>query len=270
MIDRKARQILFNAYWRDRRSVCDNEFEYAKEKGLMFDPLAITHDDLVVKLTELRGKIDMSTVADAFLASLSTRRLDLRSALGSFAVASHFPNHTLASSSKTRCPSGAELCNICGIYSHHNHEPENLNVLNFERHKWGGVRHDDPIYVWFDLSQFLITPKLQSTSEDRAILREVLKIANGLPENARPSVLAKAISGVLKSNEAERRVLIEILCFSGILQPKSMSGYFGEFTMAFEREHTGEHANDWHYPAIWWRGSDGVNASAVARYYPDL
>ena len=48
----------------------------------------------------------------------------------------------------------------------------------------------------------------------------------------------------------------------------SKSGYFGELTLGYERDHTGQHLNDWRYPAIWWRGSDGVNGVAVRGLLP--
>lgn len=274
MIDRKALKILFDAHWKSAwktdRSVSAEDRNYAKSKGMMFDPIEISHDSLVERICRLRDQISPKMVGDAFIASMTTRRLDLRSALGSYGVASQFPRHSLSSSPRRKVPSGADYCEICGLYNFPKAKSENLNVLNFERHKWGGVRRDDPIYIWFDLVEFQKAEKIVPTEEDREILQTILQIASGLPLNARPSVLANALSGVVKSNQAERRVLVEILSCCGVLQPRGHSGYFGEFTPVFEREHTGEHTNDWGYPAIWWRGGDGVNSTAVDAYFPGL
>ena len=33
--------------------------------------------------------------------------------------------------------------------------PDRFSTLNFERHKWGGVRHDDPVDIGFDLDRFI-------------------------------------------------------------------------------------------------------------------
>ena len=276
MIDQKALKILHDTYW-DRKSgwkrtraTPPEDFEYAKSKGAMFDPIAFSHDILVAELVAMRDQIAVKTVADAFIASLTTRRLDLRSALGSFAFASYFPVHALASSPRYRVQSGAERCEICGFYSFSPAEAQDLNVLNFERHKWGGVRNDDLVYAWFDLSEFNKSDPVEPTESDMSILRKILSIAAGLPSDARPGVLAKSISGLLKSNEAERRKLIEILSLCGVLQPSDHSGYFSEFTWSADRTHTSEHRNDWGYPARWWRGADGVNAAAVHAYFPNL
>ena len=60
-----------------------DDFEYAKRAGVMFDPVRLSHDDVMNRaLAAFRG-VDHRAVADAFVSSLSSRRLDLRSALGS-------------------------------------------------------------------------------------------------------------------------------------------------------------------------------------------
>jgi hypothetical protein len=41
-----------------------------------------------------------------------------------------------------------------------------LNILSFERFKWGGVRRDNVAYVAFDLEQFVRAPRLQPTRAD--------------------------------------------------------------------------------------------------------
>lgn len=276
IFDERARKILLNAHWRsgwsDEQSqgATAEDILYAKSKGYWFDEVSYRHDELVRKLVKVRNEITAKDVGDAFLASLSTRCLEFRSALASFAFASHFPDHQLESSESFRVPSGATCCTVCGFFEFEIPKAENLNVLNFERHKWGGVRHDDLIYAWFDLSQFRLETHIEPTKDDVEILRNILRISASLPDEARPSVLAKELRGVLKSNLDERRVLIEILSKAGVLRPRNRPSYDREFVYPSLREHTGEHHNDWGYPAIWWRGSDGLNASALANFFPDI
>ena len=87
--DKKALQILLDTYWspngwkRDT-TIVPGDFEYARQAGYMFDPVALTHDDIVALLLAVRERVSIELVVDAFVASLSTRRLELRSALGSF------------------------------------------------------------------------------------------------------------------------------------------------------------------------------------------
>jgi hypothetical protein len=197
--------------------------------------------------------------------------LNLRSALGSYGFSQHFPKHSIDLVPTQIAPSGALFCQWCGFYDFPRPHKEDLNRLNFERHKWGGVRRDDLVYAWLDFKLFRQEQNFQEpTVNDRETMRQILDIAGSLEPAASASKLEKSLMGRFKSSANERRVLIEILATCGILQPRNRSGYSDEFTYAFEREHTGQHFNDWSYPAIWWRGSDGVNQTAVAKYFPNL
>jgi len=156
MFDKKAKKILFDHYWKSgwkgegSRVLDAADIEYAKSKGFWFDPVEMQHDVIVEELQARCRTLTPKRVGDAFLASLSSRRLDMRSALGSYGFASNLPVHKLLSSPRSRAPSGAEICPICGEFSLPEPELEDLNVLNFERHKWGGVRHGQVRYAWFD------------------------------------------------------------------------------------------------------------------------
>lgn len=276
MPDKRAKDILFKTHWKNgwisegRRRVEPADLAYAKSKNYMFDAIYASHDQAVSQLLEERERADLAAASSAFLASLGTRRMDLRSALGSFAFAANFPRHEFSRLHSTLTPSGARCCKLCGLYERGQPAKFDLNVLNFERHKWGGVRRDDPIYAWLDLRLFREEALSSPTDSDRRTLVDILKAAHNLSSDDTVGTLEKMLMGKFASSKAERQVLIEILAVIGILQPRNRSGYFGEFTFAFDRKHTGQHFNDWGYPAIWWRGSDGVNDDAVASYFPDL
>ena len=109
--DKKALQILLDTYWSPRgwkrdKTIDAADFEHARQAGYMFDPITVTHDDIVGRLLAIRNRVSMEQVTDAFLASLSTRRLELRSALGSFSFAAHFPDHRLVEQPRDQLPSG--------------------------------------------------------------------------------------------------------------------------------------------------------------------
>lgn len=102
----------------------------------MFDaPVRLSHDAVVEDVRRLVGATSLDVVANAFLASLPTRRLDLRSALGSYVVARYLPDHSFAPHR------GTHSCAICGLPD--GEREIDRNVLSFERFKWGGVRRDD-------------------------------------------------------------------------------------------------------------------------------
>lgn len=91
-MDKKAKDILFKTYWssagwNDNQQIEPADFAYAKEKGLMFDPLTISHDDCINRIIEIVNTITPERVSKAFLSSLSIRRLDWRSGIGSYSIA---------------------------------------------------------------------------------------------------------------------------------------------------------------------------------------
>ena len=276
MHDKRARDILFETFWKNGwraasdRAVTVEDFTYAKDKGYMFDAVSLSHDDVVSHLIEEREQADREALSHSFVASLGSRRLDLRSGLGSYAFALNFPRHQIATTPFTIVPSGARQCEWCGLYERQRPTEINLNVLSFERLKWGGVRRDDPVYAWLDLSLFRKAIAQRPTSADKHIMGQILKTARSMEPDATAGSLERALTGVIKSSKSERRSLIEILAICGILQPRNRSGYLGEFTFACDREQSGQHFNDWCYPAVWWRGSDGVNDTALAAFFPDL
>jgi hypothetical protein len=275
--DKKALQILLDTYWSPKgwqrdETIDSADFVYARQAGYMFDPVTVTHDDIVARLLAIRNRISLEQVTDAFLASLSTRRLELRSALGSFSFAAHFPDHRLAEQASDKVPSGRLRCRLCGLYGHSAAEQEDLNILSFERWKWGGVRHVNPLYCWFDLTQFEKTSLATPTQEDYSILAQIVEIASGLTSKARPNELGRRISKVIKSNGPERDVLIEILGHCGVLKPAGRCGFLQAFTSSEHRnrDRPPDHTNDWEYPVIWWRGADGVDREVLNRIFPKI
>jgi hypothetical protein len=264
MVDNKALKILFKRYWStggwtDTR-LSKEEFDYAKAGGVMFDPIELSHDDIVKRVNSLVNTLNLKEIAEQFVASLTSRRLDLRSALGSYIVGKHLINHEFTGDEN--------YCVYCGTY-HKDRAIEDLNVLNFERFKWGGVRHLDPLYIAFDLEQYRKTDKLVPTPEDYEILNRILLNINEFPAEGKIRDLEKAISKVLKSNKEEREVLLQILGFCSILSTSEYPGFINEFIPFVEREVPDHYKNDWSYPVCWWKGKNGLNKNAVKVVFPE-
>lgn len=262
VLDKKAQQILFGTYWssagwKAERETTSQDFDYALSAGYMFKPVILSHDDIVDWVLSVTKSAVVLDISNAFLSSLSSRRLDWRSALGSFAIARHLPKHKFSSE---------RICDVCGIYR--KSSEEDLSVLNFERLKWGGVRHLSPLYIAFDLEQFSQTDVAEPTSQDFEIFDAIIETAKSLDDGARPRDLEKALSKTVDSNQAEREILIQILGFCGILQPRKQKGFFDSFVNYNEREERSVNKIDWSYPISWWRGVDGVNENALTFYFP--
>lgn len=242
-MDTKAKKILFKTYWSSNgwlnendRNISQEEFLYAKEKGLMFEPFSISKNELLKNLKELFNSIPQKLVTDAFLSSLTKKRLDWRSALASYA-------------------------NVQRILSNPNYddyllgygENEDLNVLNFERIKWSGVRHSNGLYNWLDLIILQKENIPKPTTEDIQIMKNILKTIESSITGETPSILRDRLSEVIKASKNERHMLMEILGCAEILQP-----------LDFNRKEPGKH--DWTF-VLFWRGEDKYNKENCKKYF---
>jgi hypothetical protein len=263
MEDKKALKILVEAYWSSngwKNGVINTEdFSYAKHKGFMFDPIEISHDELINKINSLVAELNILDLSNAFLFSLSTRKLEYRSAIGSFVIAKSMPLHTFGQVLNNK------FCGICGEYEHIKID---RNVLNFERYKWGGVRHLSPEYILFDLTQFRNLPPVTPTEGDYRILSEIIELIYELDDNAKARDLEKSLSKVLKSNKSEREILIQILSYCSILEDPVFPGFIVKYTNYIERPDPSEHKNDWCYPSFKWKGSNSINKNALNTVFP--
>lgn len=264
MVDKKAIKILFKRYWSSNgwtdTHLSKDEFDYAKNAGIMHEEIKISHNEINQEIIELTNNLDLKEISEQFIASLSTRRLDLRSALGSYIVGKHLSQHMFT---------GLENhCDYCGSYNK-KREVEDLNVLNFERFKWGGVRHLDPLYIAFDLKQFANTEKLAPTSVDYEILNTILNTIKEFPRQGKIRDLEKSLAKEFKSNKEEREVLLQILGYCSILSTKEHPGFINEFIPFTEREYPNHYKNDWDYPVCWWTSNSGLNIEATKLIFPD-
>lgn len=237
-MDKRARKILFDAYWGSGgwggTAPSQADFDYAKAHALMFDPLTISEADLLAELALLVDAVDRRTLGRAFAASLTSRRCEWRSAMASHAHAGLF------------------LGGQRSIWHFGGVKGEDVNVFNFERIKWGGVRHKWTIYNLFDLRRFRAETIADPAPEDVDVLRQLLTMIDESEAQETPGVLCKRLTGLFKSNEVERRTVLDILCCAGV-----MPG-------AADPERS-----DWNF-AERWRGADGVDWDVADLYFGHL
>ncbi|WP_150274864.1 hypothetical protein [Paenibacillus tepidiphilus] len=260
-MDKQAKKILMNTFWTSAGwksspdAFAGEPFEYAKSKGLMFDPVTITHDEIIKRLHELHQVITKERVAAAFLHSLSTKKVHLRSALSSWALTSGLPEHTYGERSVVRPNySSCGDCNAHGIMSDRDYIEEDLNVLNFERVKWGGIRLNWLLYCWLDLELFSKEEAAECTAEDTAILTGMLEAIKDCTDYESPRMLEKRWKDVLPSSKNERDVLMEIWGYAGLLVPQDTPrkgrGGSSDFISVAE-----------------WQGNDGYSQEALEFYF---
>lgn len=257
----KGLELLFATYWgggRWRNSApTAQDYAQAKAEGYMFDPAPVrTHDETLRELRDVCAKISPEDVANAFLYSLSTRQLQYRSALGSYYYAVSIPDHTHAESYCCNLCNWRQLSNV----SSPEQEFSGYNVYNFERYKWGGVRHTSLEYALFDLQQFLLLPKVVPTEEDWKILWSILHTMKELLPNKKAGAYRELITKkkLLKSNKNEVEVLLDILGICGVLSSEDAPCY-GDYFANVNQRSPMEYTNDYEYPVNRWHVSDGVN-----------
>lgn len=254
----EGKKILLKTYWCSKgwcfREPTEDEFLLAKEQGYMFDFCDYpSHSESLNLLRDLLSQITPQDVANAFLYSLSTRALDYRSAFGSYWYGRAIPDHIPTNDQSCRCgwSSSDRICKF--ILSQR-------NILNFERHKWGGVRHGHLEYILLDLEQFIKLPQKQPTEQDIQILRDILSAINELEPRKKVGAYRDLLSKkkLFPANKAEISKLLDLFGFSGILStdehPCPCIAYHGCWGLPPQ-----EHTNDFRYPVNYWRASDGVN-----------
>ncbi|MEQ8714974.1 MAG: hypothetical protein RIC80_18285 [Cyclobacteriaceae bacterium] len=241
-MDKKAKKILFETYWssqgwKSERTTNPEDFEYAKSKGLMFDNITISLVELKPKLEALLDETPIAKVVNAFLSSMTNKRLDWRSGVASYM------NAQLMLSDKRHNPRPNNF-----VYDN-----EDLNVLNFERIKWSGVRHSELIYNYLDLKILNQEKVTDPTDEDIQIFKNILSCIEQSEPNEYPSKLRDRLMDVIKASKDQRHTLMEILGCCNILQPRS-----------YDRPTTGRH--DWAF-VEYWRGEDKYNQEFVSEIF---
>jgi len=267
---------LYNNIGRGAKSVSEDEISFAKEKGYLFDyPEYESHSDTINRMRCILAQIDPKDIANAFLFSLSTRRLEYRSALGSYYYAAAIRDHEFMNSYNETLAAAANHCYLCG-WTAWKTEPSKLDLrfgydfYSYERYKWGGSPFGNTHinYALFDLEQFLKLPKVTPTDEDKRIFAGILSCTECLNRTDKVGKLRDAIrkAKILKSNKEELTALLGALGICGILASEDYPSYDMYFANEYERD-PAEHKNDFAYPVNRWHASDGINVEKLIKVF---
>ena len=134
--DSKSKQIILRACWgsngwRSRPHFTEKDLAHLRRTEYLFRVAQLSHDDAVARLVRARDAVSSAAVSAAFVASLGSRELEYRSALGSYAHALHITEHSFEPAEYLR----TKVCATCGLPPR---ASADWSVLNFERLKWGG------------------------------------------------------------------------------------------------------------------------------------
>jgi hypothetical protein len=239
-----------------------SEADHAYAAGYLFDPADLEHDSAVAAIRDRARELSQEEAAGSFVASLSTRRLFLRSFLPSVVIGRALPTHAFKGS--------GFRCTLCGLREEK--KDVDLNAFNFERHKWGGVRNTSLEYVWFVLDRFAAEGAALPQDDDVRLLHHTLDALRKLPSGV-TATRAEAALKHLRSNRAERTQLLEILATVDVLHHDEHPGFLSQFPDQRQQNlvPAGTSArNDRGYPLVWWRSDLGINETAVATLFGGL
>jgi len=233
----------------------------------MFDPVTWTHDESIAAVQVFRNPELARAVGAGFAASLSTRRVEWRSALATWAMAEHLPPHTWTPVATGHGYRSGEVvsthysCEVCMDTAEQQlvssvSEHVDLNCLNFERLKWGGVRLRDLSYVRFDLEQFVRDEHPPTQATDWDILQAVLDLIASMDKSATAGRLVRELKSILPGTVAEHRQFVDVLATAGVLRP-------------LRRDRPEHLRSDWG-AAGQWHAEDRYDSGRVSQFFPAL
>jgi hypothetical protein len=242
-MDQKAKDILFKTYWtstgwidEENRKIDSADFEYAKEKGLMYDPLTISKAEILILLQEIIETISLQKITDSFLSSFTNSRLDWRSGLGSYANVKRLL-----------------MENNFDDYYYGRGTNIDLSIMNFERIKWGGIRHNYGAYNWLDLTLLNLENITKPTAQDIQLFQSVLNEIGISKKGEKIDTLRERLSEILKSSVEETHMFTDILGCANILKPFS-------YDLNEPEKHLWSFVSEW-------RGKDKYSIENVKAYF---
>jgi hypothetical protein len=227
-----------------------------------------SHDEAVSLALSLKERISTQQVTNNFIASLSSGELIYRSGLPALAIMQTFPNHTFI---HTKDFGPDYMCSTC-ISSNKNpsYQTKEWMVEGFK--DTGGLISYGDIYMYCTLLMLQEDfPPLEPCESDYDILFQIIQTIENLPQDATPSTAQKLLKPIkgFRSNEEQRRTLLETFGYCGILQTEKHQGSLYKFTrlgLAPSKRHT----SNWTYPVDWWTGESGINRTALNFWFPNL
>jgi hypothetical protein len=224
----------------------------------------MTHDEVVGACVQAAEALDHIQVGLAFVASLSSRRLDWRGVLPAYAVYRQLPRHDYAPTQVFQAGPDAS-CYICGLPS-----PSETKVSG--RLLVGNLGRAYYLQTSLTtLQQFADTEKTIPTAADIGMLAETmnrLRNRNG----AKLGELQKLIQGVFPGNKFEREDLLGSLALAGIFQLEAPSYFDGWVTYDIRESVMPAHfyAKDSPHPLRHYKPECLINETAISFWFKDM
>lgn len=227
---------------------------------------SLNHDAVVDRAVVAAAAVSRKQVAKAFAASLRSRRLDWRSALGSLAAVQHLAGHAF----QPRSVKDPSHCAVCGLQQQVSIDPQAMAQLRAEQLYL--VRFYEVAYAGVDLQAFQGLQVPEPTRSDLDLLRALL---DGLRS---PGMKLGQLNGAIrvgfKSNKNQRAYILEALGIAGILCPADVPSFEERWVGYQEREFDQSvrhfYSKDSAYPLRHWSRESCLNERAVDRWFGEL
>ena len=238
----------------------------------MEEKLENFHDIWNDKLFEEYKKSKKEKIIASFLASLSSNRPELRSALPVFAIMQTLPNHTFVLA-ENQTLMGLSPCKICSTdYSFPKELDErDKELLNECINEGGLITHDlsDYYYYLHSFNNNKDAELINVRNEDIRIFSEILDIVINTKKNdsLKKEILRsiRKIKG-FKITAEQSQILLETLGYCSVLETGKYKGLLKEYTnLGVAPKKT--HNSDWKYPVDFWLGKDGINKEAFKFWF---
>lgn len=228
--------------------------------------IQLSHDEVVDRAIVAAAALTPKQAASAFAASLSTRRLDWRSTLGSLAAVQHLSRHAFV----PRSVKDPGHCAVCGLQQQVALDLDGLAELRAEQRYL--VRFYDVAYAVADLEAFPGVQVPEPTPADLDLLQALLE---GLRSpGMKLGQLNAAIRVGFKSNKNQRAYILEALGVAGILCPTEVPSFETRWVSYQEREFGLSvhhfYSKDAAYPLRHWSSESRLNEQAVQRWFGEL
>lgn len=265
--DPKALKILLDYDLLAPNLTSEQDFEYAKKAGLMFDPETQSHDAAVARAHQEAASASKEHLTSLFLASFSSCRLDWRAGLAAYAMMQTFPIHSFEPVS----PANTYTCKICCSKPS---DTVRRSFYNRVRFNTGGLVGYNIYELAFNLQQHNLLPPVEPTLEDFTIFSTILTVLAEAEADATPTKVQKQLRLVkgFKSTEEQRRSLLTTLGYCSVLESEQHKGFLHTFSNMCTVPRKSR-STDWRYPIDWWMGRDKLNKEAIRFWfgpYPQL
>ena len=223
----------------------------------------MSHDQLVAACAEASNNLDPQQVGRAFVASLSSRRLDWRGVLAAYAVCRQLPSHQYSPTQIFNARPDAN-CSVCGLQPDSQIVSGRLLVDNLGRAYYLG----DSLT---SLQQFADTEKPVPTAGDIEMLTQMIDRLRNRPKT-KLGELQKLIQGLFPSNKFERVDILGTLALAGIFNMDADTYWDGWVTYDVRESIMPSHfyAKDSTHPLRHYAPDCQVNEAAVSFWFSGM